>query len=217
MFRSYQAILTQASENESSIIDSFKIKKESKALEIKEALVNESKKITTDKPLTDYNPNEIYNLIGSLNLHHQNIKTEEKNGLRKLKIETEQILIQSMEYKLVLPIKEIYKDIYCSDNGNCWVCRVWFSLENFSEINIKAGDPFKIAWFDINVNRDKEIKNYAYHNQVVKKREIELDMPDFTNKYSLTNPKHFYSINHFGENSRQKTDWLEWVKQNRPI
>ena len=24
-------------------------------------------------------------------------------------------------------------------------------------------------------------------------------------------------INHFGENSRQKTDWLEWIKQNRPI
>jgi hypothetical protein len=39
MFKTYQEILTQSSQNENSIIESFKVKKETKALEIKNVLV----------------------------------------------------------------------------------------------------------------------------------------------------------------------------------
>jgi hypothetical protein len=60
-----------------------------------------------------------------------------------------------MEFKTKLPITEIYRDIYCNDNGNCWVCRVFFTLVESENLNLKPGDPIRITWFDINANREQ--------------------------------------------------------------
>lgn len=125
-----------------------------------------------------------------------------------------------MKYKIKLPVTEIYKDIYCEDNCNCWVCRVWFSLVEKDDLNLKPGEPFKIAWFDINPNRYQPISELMSYSQISERSTIdknELKMPDFPNQFSLTNANQLFSINHWGEQSSQKTFWLEWIKRNRPI
>lgn len=241
MFQTYRTIIKDSTQSEIEITKKYDLEKEQIALEIKDALENESKKITQGQILKSYNPVEISNQITTLQHRHQNCITEEVHNLEKLQQDTEEKLLHEMKYKPILkldnskskiPITEIYKDIYCHDNGNCWVCRVWFSLVGDDDLNLKPGDPFKVAWFDINENRHEEeadnltyLDNISIIKRVIKKNGDsivcnminELKMPGFPNQSSITHAGELFHINHWGEKSSQKTFWLEWVKRNRPI
>lgn len=220
MFQSYRTIIKDATQSEVEITKKYNQQKEQIALEVKEALETESKKITQGDLLKSYNPVEISNQITTLQHKHQNCITEENIELNKIHEETDNKLFNEMKYKIKLPVTEIYKDIYCSDNGNCWVCRVWFTLVENENLNLKPGEPFKAAWFDINPNRSQpksDVMSYSGDSERSTTDKNELKIPEFSNQFSLINPTILFPINHWGEESNQRTWWLDWVKRNRPI
>lgn len=219
MFQSYKTIINDASQSELNLIEKYDHQKEKNALEIKNVLDIESKKIIEGQTLKTYNPIEINNKITSLHHQHQNIINEQTKALEDLQINTENKLFDEMKHKPNLPITSIYKDIYSHNNGNCWVCRVWFSLVENTSLNLKPGDPIKVSWFDINANRNLFEKNMKYQASSERKTNDanELKIPCFQNQFGLNNENNLYPIDKWGINSNQKTWWLEWVKNNRPI
>lgn len=220
MFKQFNDIIKSASAAEITITSEYTELKQNKAIQIKKELISETEKINNDQALMDYNPMNIHNKITSLNIEHQQIKSNEIQALEKLKKNTEEELNNIMEYHKGMPITEIFKDIYsCLNNSTRWVCRVWFSLVENKKINIKPGDPFKIKWFDINQNTGKYINNFKYNNSSERKtkNENELLIPQFSNPHMVTSDNNLYKIDHWGANSSQYRWWVEWVKQNRPF
>jgi hypothetical protein len=220
MFISHSNILNEATKKENEIIEQFKTKKEAKALEIKKTLYSESERISQDQTLKDYNPSDIHNKISSLNIQHKNIISEENVELTKLKKETEEELIKIMNYKpkKEIPIKEIYKDIFSNQN-EWWACRVWFTLVEIQNLNIKPGDPIRIKWFDISANRNKALNSYTYgtSSERVSTNEQELQMPNLTNNFNTSSSNCLYNQSHWGANSNQLKRWNNWIQSNRPI
>jgi len=221
MFTPHHNILENATTKESEIIQGFKTKKEEKALEIKKTLETEAKKIQSGYYLKDYNPSDINNKISSLNIQHQNIISEETVDLEKLKKDTEEELLKIMKYKpkpKEIHIKEIYKDILSTSN-EWWVCRVWFTLVEIKEFNVKPGDPIRVKWFDMSQNRNKALNSYTYNSssERVSTNEQELQIPHFQNDFSVSNSNGLYNINNWGNTSAQKTRWEKWINDNRPI
>lgn len=221
MFNSHHNILEEANKNETDIIETFKTKKEAKALEIKETLQSESEKISQGQTLKDYNPSDIHYKISSLNIQHRNILSEENLALGKLKKDTEEELLKIMKYKpkeKEIHIKEIYKDILSTSN-EWWVCRVWFTLVEMKKLNVEPGDPIRVKWFDMSKNRNKALNSYTYNasSERVSSNELELQIPHFQNDFSVSSSNGLYNINNWGNTSAEKTRWGRWVEANRPI
>lgn len=224
MFQSYRNIITDATQSEVKLTQKYNQQKEQVALEIKEALETESKKITQGQLLKSYSPIEISNKITSLQIKHKNTVTEHNNALNNIHEETDKKLFHEMKYKIKLPITEIYKDIYCHYNNvnvsNQWsfhVCRVWFSLIENNSLNLKPGDPFKVAWFDLSDSITQPKADNMVYKITSDRSKNELQIPNFLNAYEITEPKKLYNINHWGETSKQKNYWLNWIRKNRPI
>ena len=141
--------------------------------------------------------------------------------LEKLKKDTEEELLKIMKYKpkpKEIHIKEIYKDILSTSN-EWWVCRVWFTLVEIKEFNVKPGDPIRVKWFDMSQNRNKALNSYTYNSssERVSTNEQELQIPHFQNDFSVSNSNGLYNINNWGNTSAQKTRWEKWINDNRPI
>ena len=227
MFKNHESIIKEALQSEIEIINKYYQQKEKTSLDIKEALETESKKKIQDQTLKTYDPVEIYNKISGFNIQYQNIITQQKLDLENLQIETEKKLLEEMKYIPKTPITEIYKDIYSGDpgifNNRFLVCRVWFTLIKNVELKLNPGDPFRVAWYDFYncINSDK--KKYLQESLISKtSNTYELKIPNLNKNLRIIfdddSPQCWlFPINHWGESSTQKTVWLKWVKENRPI
>ena len=223
MFKNHESIIKDTLQLEIEIINKYDQQKEKTSLDIKEALDTESKKIIQDQTLKTYDPVEICNKISGFNIQYQNIITQQKIDLEKLQIETEKKLLKEMKHIPELPITEIYKDIIClpmicRNEEQCLVCRVWFTLIKNVELKLNPGDPFRVAWYDIGSK-----KKYIQESLISKtSNTYELKIPYLDKNLDIMFDNdspgcYLFPINHWGESSTQKTVWLKWVKENRPI
>ena len=57
----------------------------------------------------------------------------------------------------------------------------------------------------------------ACHQAKRSKKDVQLIAVSKLQSIEVIKDAYSLGINHFGENSSQKTVWLEWVKQNRPM
>ena len=219
MFASYQNIINGAIESESAIIKNHDNKKESNTLQIQKRMTEEAENISKNQHLKDYNPIEYYNSITTLKHQRDSLISNEKKELEDLKLSIDEDLFDVMNIETNHGIKEIYKIISCdqSNQANCrYICRVWFTLEYLEQHNCYPGDPIRIEWVDLLGNQNDSNRNIISKVDRTGPGEEGLQIPNFTSTANISSQS-FYQINNWGNNSKQKQWWLNWVKNNRPI
>jgi len=219
MFQRYREILKNALKVESIIKDKYDSLREKNVIEIQSKMREEALNISKNQHIKDYNPIQYYNSITILKHKHDEILKNEKEEYNDLREETDKLLFEVMNIKY--PVTKIYKIISCDMSANVYnrVCRVWFTLVPIDNNKFKcnAGDPIEIEWINLSKceNNDDLRSN---DNKTIRTSEgiNGLKIPEFVNNYHVKH-NNFYDINNWGENSNQKTWWLQWLKINRPI
>ena len=214
MFKHYQSITQQASDNEKLIITEFSEKRENKALEIKESLETESSKIIKGQVLKDYNPIEINNKITQLNAEYTQIIIDEQQMLEQLKIDINKKLVALMPWDVILPVTEISKIINKCNGTNPHICRVWFTLIPIENTHAR-GDVVRVEWLLINGTARNSDTNCSIVN-TAHLTNNDITCRIFPENGCVSNAPHFISDGS-QRNDESNKFWREWVMENRPI
>ncbi len=215
MFSLYQQAVETAISTEKSCSDDFNLKREQLALQIKEKLKNELD-IMNETSLSDYSPIVLYNEIAELRKHFDDLKVEEKQRKDNIKHELHCALDEISDREPVM--ENFYKVINNATNDANCVCRVWFSLVDNPDLNIEAGDPYRVEWINYQNGRncDPDKNCIACYSEKKSKEEV-LKIPQFSSSGVINLASNLHNPNNWGDNSNQLKWWKEWVDRNKPF
>ena len=224
MFEGYRDAIDTAEEVEEEINTRFDGLKEAHSLSQQKMMEAEAKKMRGGQQLKDYNPTEFANEITRMKHEFDQIEKDEQAELDEAKANLDKSLSELMGTSL--PFTEMYKVIGCDvgTNYNRWICRVWFTLVPIKQFKCVPGDPIRVEWVDMmrdNTSNKKGLNDNTSHITSTSSRTgcgiTGLNIPNFVNENQLNSKNNFYNVDSWGETSNQKSWWIAWVNENRPI
>ena len=217
MFDDYQIAIENAQQKEDEIVDEYNNKKEAHSLAQQKMMEQEAKSMRSGQALKDYNPTAFVNELTRMKHEFDALEQDEQTELNEVKRELDTELHKLTDF----PVTEICKYIGCvtaNVNENRYACRVWFTLVSVPEFSCVPGDPIRVEWVDMAQQHIDRTKNsITCSSKRTGSGLTGLNIPNFNNPASITSVNNFYPITQWGENSNQKTYWINWVKVNRPI
>ena len=217
MFKGYRDAIDTAEEVEVEINTRFDGLKEAHSISQQKMMEAESKKMRGGQQLKDYNPTEFANEMTRMKHEFDQIEKDEQAELDEAKATLDSSLSELMGNTNT--VTEMYKIISgCSNNGHRWICRVWFTLVPVEQFNCVPGDPIRIEWVDMaRSGSNDKTANITSTKSRTGPGIAGLDMPQFVNNAQVRGHNGFYQVNNWGTTSSQKTWWINWVNENRPI
>ena len=216
MFQEYLDLVTKSNAEVVEVEKETDKSREELTIKVQKQMEAELEKIKSEDSLKNYSVVSHHNIMTQHAHELGQIQAGKASRIAEIKKILDLALYELVE-KPAPKVTELYKVIGSVQNGNTYICRVWFTLVPIEKWECKPGDPIRVEWIITNGNRNSDSQGVNATAQRTSKGISGLKIPQFSSSGQINNGGSLYNPDQWGASSSQKTWWLEWVKTNRPI
>lgn len=229
MYEYLSTVIAKAEEDTKVCLEKYETQRQENAINMKEEMSKELKRMTNDDTLSKYSPTEHHNKMTIYQKQYEILNTNEKKEIEAIKKELYSNLCYLMndnestkKYDVsisqISSMKEMYKIINkCNTEGGNpnLICRVWFTLVAVTN-KYNPGDPIRVEWIKLDGKARDNDTTCSIVTQSIKQSDGTLKIPDFYCDNQIMSAPNLYNENYWGEKSPQRERWNKWVSKNRP-
>ena len=218
MFQEYIDLVTKSTEEVVEVEKETDKSREALSIKVQKQMEEELEKIKSEDSLKNYSVVSHHNVMTQHAHELRQIQASKASRIAEIKKTLDLALYKLIEKPKEVPkITEMYKVINCCKNNWRYICRVWFTLVPIEKWECKPGDPIRVEWVQVGINRANDSDTISETSYRTGKGISGLQIPSFINSGEVGNAGSLFNPDQWGTSSNSKTWWVEWVKANRPI
>ncbi len=164
MFQEYLDLVTKSREEVVEVEKDTDKSREALSIKVQKQMEEELEKIKSEDSLKNYSVVSHHNVMTQHAHELTQIQSSKASRIAAIKKELDLALYELVEKPKEVPkITEMYKIISNAQNNQSYVCRVWFTLVLIEKWECKPGDPIRVEWVQVGINRANDSGIHSFN------------------------------------------------------